>query len=44
MAVAVHGLDRGRVDGDSTVLVLGAGTLGLLGTLAACERGAEIAL
>jgi len=42
MAVAIHGLDRGNVSGDSKVLVLGAGTLGLLGTLAARERGAEV--
>lgn len=42
MAVTVHGLDRGRVSSGSKVLVLGAGTLGLLGTLIARDRGADV--
>ncbi len=42
LAVTVHGLDRGHVSGESKLLVLGAGTLGLLSTLAACDRGAEV--
>ena len=42
IAVTVHGVDRAGVDADSKVLVLGAGTLGLLSALIASERGAEV--
>ena len=41
MAVVVHGLQRGGVVPGSRVLVLGAGTLGLLAVLAARDLGAE---
>ena len=41
MAVVVHGLRRGGVRQGSRVLVLGAGTLGLLAVLAARGLGAE---
>ena len=41
MAVVVHGLRRGGVARGSQVLVLGAGTLGLLAILAARDLGAE---
>ena len=42
MAVVVHGLRRGGVTRGSRVLVLGAGTLGLLAVLAARDLGAEV--
>lgn len=40
VAVAVHGVRRGRLEKDQRVLVLGAGTIGLLSVLAAREAGA----
>ncbi len=40
MAVVVHGLRRGGLRDGQRVLVLGAGTVGLLAALAACELGA----
>jgi threonine dehydrogenase-like Zn-dependent dehydrogenase len=40
-AVMVHGLRRGRFEPGQRVLVLGAGSLGLIGTLAARALGAE---
>jgi len=40
VAVAVHGIRRGGVTGGERVLVLGAGTVGLLATLAAQHAGA----
>lgn len=42
MAVVVHGVRRGGVGQGSRVLVLGAGTLGLLGTLCARALGAQV--
>lgn len=44
MAVVVHGLRRGGVRQGSRVLVLGAGTLGLLALLAARDLGAEASI
>ena len=41
MAVVVHGLRRARFEPGQRVLVLGAGSLGLLGALAARALGAE---
>lgn len=40
IAVAVHGVRRGRLEPDQRVLVLGAGTIGLLTVLAARAEGA----
>lgn len=42
MAVTLHGLDRADVARGSKVLVLGAGTLGLMAVQIAVERGAEV--
>lgn len=44
MAVAVHGLRRGGVTRGTQVLVLGAGTLGLLAVVAARGLGAEVSI
>jgi L-iditol 2-dehydrogenase len=40
-AVAIHGVRRGRLEARQRVLVLGAGTIGLLGVLAARWAGAD---
>jgi L-iditol 2-dehydrogenase len=41
VAVVIHGLRRGRLEAGERVLVLGAGTLGLLSLVAARDAGAD---
>jgi L-iditol 2-dehydrogenase len=41
LAVAIHAVDRGQVDGSGPVLVLGGGSIGLLTALSARAAGAE---
>lgn len=41
LAVGIHAVDRGQVDGSSPVLVLGGGSIGLLTALSAHAAGAQ---
>ena len=42
LACSVHGFERVRLKGSETVLIVGAGTIGLTGILAARARGARV--
>ena len=44
LAVTVRGVGRARVAADSTVLVIGAGTIGLCAALVARDRAAAVAI
>lgn len=44
LAVAVHGVSRGRVQGGDRVLVIGAGSIGLLTVAVLRSRGVDVAL
>jgi len=44
LAVTVRGVGRARVEPDNTVLVLGAGTIGLCAALVARDRAAAVAI
>ncbi|NTV25388.1 MAG: alcohol dehydrogenase catalytic domain-containing protein [Chlorobiaceae bacterium] len=44
LACAIHGIKQSRTTGNDRVLVYGAGTLGILISLAAIDRGASVSL